>query len=335
MHLYIVESPLQLLNAIEAKKAFPSQKHILVVKYSKEKKNNDQIDSLLKNSSWDRIYTIPFLFSTKMQIIFFCLLTKRLVLKRYSFQKIFIGEFRSDEMWMMLNTLPHDEAFLLDDGNMTIEVQKRYLKDLKAFNSQRKKKKKDILFQYFQLKNADRRMIHLYTMFELEPYTHQKIITNRFPVLASRMESVKNISDSSHVFFIGANLVELGIVTEEYFFDCMEYIYDYYRKKQKKFIYLPHRREENAKLIKMRKLFGLEIQNPDYILELYFYYNQLYPEHIASFYSTALYSLKKIYNSSSVHAFKLNPNRVQERYRSEIETTYDFYSQHMQIIELK
>jgi hypothetical protein len=331
MQLYIIESPLQLLSAIEAKKKFLSQKHILIVKYSKEKKNNDQINFLIKNSSWDKVYKIPFLFSTKLQIIFFCLLAN--ILKKISFHKIFIGEFRSDEMWMMLNSLHPNEAFLLDDGNMTIEVQTHYLKNINDYNIKRKKKK-DILFKYFRLKSAKRKMINLFTMFELKPYINQKIVSNDFSVIASQIKNSGRFSDNSRIYFIGANIIELGIVTEKYFFDCMKFINHYYQNKNMKVVYLPHRREKKEKLEKMKRLFDFEIQQSEFLLELYFYYKKINPKHIASFYSTALFSLKKIYNCSTVDAFKLDSNQIQKIYRSEIESTYRFYKNYMQIIEL-
>lgn len=335
-NLYIVESPLQLLNAIEAKEEFAAKKNVLIVKFSNEQKNNYQIEKLLAESCWDHIYKIPYIYSTKIQIIHFCSLARFLIWKKQKFKKIFIGEFRSDEMWMIQNNLPHEETFLLDDGNMTIEVQNNYLKELEKYNLERliNKRKKDILYKFFLLKTPERKIVDLFTMFDLKPYSGQRIVQNRFKAVASKLGNINDQSNSDNVFFVGSNIMELGIVNDDYFFECIKFIINFYKNKGKKLVYIPHRREKEEKLLTIKNQLDIEILYPSNLLELDFLYKKIRPKHIASFYSTALYSLKKIYNCQEVDAFKLDFTQVKKEYRSEIASTYQFYEQYFHLVEI-
>ncbi len=334
-NLYIVESPLQLLNAIEAKEEFTAKKNILIVKFSNERRNNYQIEKLLKESFWDRIYKIPYIYTTKTQIIYFCFLTRLLVWQKQKFQKIFIGEFRSDEMWMLLNNVQHIETFLLDDGSVTIEVQKNYLKEIEKYNSEKSRsKRKYILYNFFFLKAPKRKVIDLFTMFDLKPHPGQKVIQNNFKALASKIINIDDHANSNTVFFIGSNIVERGIVNDKYFFECIEYIVNFYKANEKNIIYLPHRRENEKKLLTMKNQFGIEVLYPSDLIELYFLNKKIWPKHIASFYSTALYSLKKIYKCREVDVFKLDFTQLNKEFQSSIDSTYKFYKKYFRLIEI-
>ena len=331
-NLYIVESPLQLLSAIEARSAFKAEKHFLVVRYYKNKKTNAQLKRLLSLAKWDEVYEYKFYISTEFQALFFIRLIKVLKNNCMEFESIFIGEYRSEYMWMFLNNLLHKARYLLDDGNVTIEVQKNYLtrKKLNIFTSS---SVINIMISFFKLNKAKSNSINLFTMFELTPHKNQIVISNNFNDLSSKMVG-KSITDESVVYFIGANLVELGIVTEDYFIEAMYKIRAYYKKMGKAMIYIPHRREGRGKLNNVTDL-GIFVENFINPVELEFLYKKIRPHHIASFYSTALYSLKKIYNIIHVDSFTLDYDQVDSLLVDEIQSTYKYYGKFINIISTK
>ena len=129
MNLFIVESPFQLLSAIEASHTFPSDSNLLIIKYLPEQKNssinNSQFDLLIKLKSWDKIIKIKhkrsyFLSDLKL---FFC------IKKIPKVNLIFIGELRSWYMRQYLNILDNNGCYLLDDGTASILMQETIISD--------------------------------------------------------------------------------------------------------------------------------------------------------------------------------------------------------------
>ncbi len=330
-NLFIIESPLQLLNAEEAKYYFPSKKNILLVKYSSNKKNNMQITKILKMQKWDYIYNIQFIYS-KIVFLPFIFTLIQLKLKYKYFNKIFIGEFRSDYMWLYINNIKHEKSVLLDDGTLTILVQNKYLEDINKYNEKRSKSK-DFIFSLFLFKNSNRKMIDLFTMFKFKTYHNQILYHNNFNFMNSKMSNCK-LLPGDQVFFIGGDLVELKIISLDYFYECIDYIKKFYQQQNKTIIYLPHRGETNNKLEILENKFHFNITYFENPIELELLYKRILPVNIASFYSTALITLKNIYNIKNIDSFKLDINQINHEHQISIEEIYKYYNKEFNIVEM-
>jgi hypothetical protein len=58
------------------------------------------------------------------------------------------------------------------------------------------------------------------------------------------------------------------------------------------------------------------------------------PYGIASFFSTALYTLSKIFDFGCVDAFRISPIYIEDKFRLGIETVYQEYKKHLNLVEL-
>ena len=130
-NLYVVESPFQLLSALEARNHFKKSYSVLLLKYSgsSNQKNDFQLKKIIsKFNNFDEIIEIqPFSGSLLEANFRLLIMLKIFQIKKVRFVKVFIGEFRSWYHRAFLDVLSPKQNFLLDDGNITIELQKKYI----------------------------------------------------------------------------------------------------------------------------------------------------------------------------------------------------------------
>src|SRR4051812_46225706 len=118
--LYIIASPLQALNAIEARAVFPSPDAIVVLVESVSKSSNAQIRSILESESWNETRTVP-VHAGRFRKRYVHVAETLAALSRFLIGRLFIG-FYDDIFLHFAHSLAHDELFLLDDGVATISL---------------------------------------------------------------------------------------------------------------------------------------------------------------------------------------------------------------------
>lgn len=326
MNIFIVDSPFQLMCATEASNYFKSENNYLIIRETGEIRNQEQIDKILQYFPWDNIITVKYDKYTQ----FFKFLILVVKFKFYRVDKLFIGEFRSDIMWIFINNLQLDSVFLLDDGSHTIDVQNNSFMNLDKINNNINKLKKNIV-KLFLLKNIDRKVLDLFTIYDFEKkYYGQRIIKNEFSFLQTRMLHQKRVEKDNIVYFIGSNMVENGMLDKEYFFSIMKKIKNYYTTKNLKLMYIPHRREDHIKL----KNLDIELEYFNLPIELEFLVTGKKPVHIASFASTALYTLKALYDIKNIDSFLINYDYLKKEYHEKFISIYEYHKNYMNIIDL-
>jgi hypothetical protein len=353
-NLYVVESPFQLLSALEARNHFKKSYSVLLLKYSgsSNQKNDFQLKKIIsKFNNFDEIIEIqPFSGSLLEANFRLLIMLKIFQIKKVRFVKVFIGEFRSWYHRAFLDVLSPKQNFLLDDGNITIELQKKYIPQKKhlLFNTFTEEKERSrslriILKQnYFRImllflkgieKNKENQDIHLFTCFDLEPYNQtQKIVVNSFSYL--KKLNKKKCVDKSLVYFFGANLSELDLLSRDLEFSLLEKIIRYYKNKNKKLVYISHRREDTKKLELAHDKFDIDILTFNYPVEIQFLLMDTLPYGISSFISTALFTVSKVFDFDSVDAFHLPIDQLPERVRQDYISVYDEYKKTMNVIDL-
>lgn len=343
MNLFIVESPFQLLSAIEANKYFENEENVLIIKYSSyrtHKQNNEQMSLLKSYITWNRIYEIKPSFSTKQSNLKLLYFIKKIKKRYTSINRIFIGEYRSWVEREYLNILNPKQCFILDDGNMTIELQKSFIPTAEYyyFGSSLMKKFIDKLqhkiftFLLFGL-NKIRKDINIFTCFNLESYSDKQIIIKHsFEYLKEKSEE-KEILENT-VYFFGANLSELDLISEQEEMKILKKISYYFNDKNIKLIYLPHRRELPKKLEFIKNNLGIELRYSKYPAEIEFILMNEKPQYLASIVSTALHTVSKIVSFDEIIAFKLPLDKINKMYLEDIVTTYEEYKKIMKVINL-
>ena len=301
--LLFVESPLQLLNAYEAVSYFSLESHTYVVRLSKNEASDRQIMNLLKllkinesNIKYVHIRTSKRTLYDYMQLFF----------NRYKYilvkniDKVFIGNYESGFLNLIMKQFSRNSIILLDDGAKTLSIQSKFT-DFKNYN--------------------------LFTMYDIQALQNQKNYKNSYQQVLSKVKELSVNHDE--ILFLGTKLSEIEIIEEEYYAKLLQNVCNYYANK--KIMYIVHRGESQEKLNKIKKNKNITIKQLDYPIELYGLYEKEIPHKVSSFYSTAIFTMNKIYHleaecfrfdySNSVHA-------------DAIDDAYSFYEKEMKVISL-
>lgn len=296
--VFFVQSPLQLLNAIEAKHHFKLSKNILIIRYNSSELNNSQINQMLSyNDTFGKIIKISV--CNKIDYLKIFIILKEFLL--YRNEKIFVGDIRSILSYMPLKFIANKKLFLLDDGLPTLNIYKK------------------------------NKTINIYTFLNINNNSEKRIIVkNDF----SYIRTLKNIENKNievdKVYFIGAPLVEKGVLSLNIFIARMEAILDFYKKRNIKVVYLPHRAEDLNKLDVLE--FDSIIKNTIPI-EVMFIESDSLPANIASFYSAALYTLHTLFkNEINITSFYIDKKDLRAKSVKVIGECYEYYSNQFDVI---
>ena len=300
--LFIVESPFQLINAFEAIHTFKSDGQCLFVRFSGNSSNDLQIRDTLTKLEVKKIATIKELTinsSNRNPVDYLKLLYWKLyfLLNIGRFHKVFIGNYDSPFMRLVIGA--RSDVVLLDDGFKSLQIQNSFTED-----------------HYFDW----------FSIFDLKALSNQTISPNTYTYLHKNLPE-RPLTVKREVLFIGSKMSEIGVLSEGAYMHLMGQIAK--RFSQETLIYIPHRGESETKLDKLSKIKNLRIKSLSYPVELLAIFDPISPKTIASFYSTALITLSKIYQVETI-AFKFDYSRSLNA--TEIEKVYGYCKNHITVI---
>jgi hypothetical protein len=298
--LVFIESPLQLLNAVEAIKFFKVKEYEIIIRLSGNIKSDKQIinvvDSLNLESKYIKFITINsrnHSIKDILKIVFYRF--------RYFFvnvQYVFVGNFESGFFKQVIKQFSLNSIVYLDDG-------------AKALN-------------YQPVLETGR--VHFFSTFNLSETALIHTTYNNYSFLKTRLtiESLKCLENK--IVFLGQKLVELDILTEK---EYVNYVYEMAERfKGSEIEYIPHRGETSAKLERINRIPNVSVHELDYPVELYGLYNSELPGKIISFYSTAIYTMSLMYGISA-YAIRFNYN--DSEYKDAIDMVYSSYEKNNRI----
>lgn len=308
MVIVLVESPLQLLNAFEAVNFFNQKNVYYLVRLSGERQNDEQLIYLIRRLDICKvlIVTVPvkkISFLTLLKVAFLKIL---FILFRPLCKKLIIGNYDSRFIMALIgNGLYNKRKLLLvDDGAKTLVQQA-------AFN--------------------DDDNIDFFSMYELNAYKHQQVYRNRYLVLQEMFLHRKIQTCNETVLFLGSKLSEVGLISDSQYIAYLKQIHAHYKSEGLHVMYVPHRGENQFKLATIKLQFDFQITELSYPIELLGLYQDKLPKKVASFYSTALYSLNALYNIE-VDCFEFDYSSCSNH--SAIQAVYDLYRNHYHMIDL-
>jgi len=299
--IFFIESPLQLLNAYEAKSFFEVQEYIYYIRFSGLVNNDKQLLNLIKVLDLKNIERITINTTSRSIKDYITLLYYKYIYKvPSSFDKVFIGNFDSGFFNLIIKKINKSKIILLDDGAKSIDIQKNF---------------------------SEENYYNLFTMYNLKIFSQQKVFKNSYNQL---QKNLKNITrNKNKILFLGLKLSEIGIVTEEYYLQQIQKIVNNYGEKE--LIYISHRGENRNKIDKIIAIQNIKVLELDYPVELYGLYNEEIPYKVASFYSTALYTMKNIYN---IEAESFMFDFSHSKYKTTIANVYSYYEKYFEVIDL-
>ena len=329
-NLFIVSTLFQLLGAIEAQKKLKTKNNILVLLfYGNQNLDQTHLKNQLSSFEYDKLIILD-KGDSKSYINLNISLIKEL--RKEFYQNVFVGFF-STNMRRFIANINYKKLFLLDDGVYTIAIHnelynvnaKGYRKYILPFSEKPRvgllRKVKFIIYnnlrKFYLLLHGYRNdmssiKLDFFTIFNLSKYQNELIINHNFSFLKSTYNLERNNLNNNIVYFLGQPLDRSLKVDINLYSIYLKAIIEQYKKENKKLIYIVHRAEDENILNKIKEL-NVKIIKPKQSFELYCLDNQIHISHLASFHSTALFSIKKIFIEARIDAFKFNVSEINSK----------------------
>ncbi len=328
-NLFIVASPLQFLNAIEAKEAFQTKNNILILMYNTNLNATDahQKNNLLNEAEWDEIIQYD-LGSVHKKKRFFYQVNLIKSLLQFQYDYIFSGSFGTMHQVILANLRPQ-HIYLIDDGNETIFTYEQ-IKDNKYFSNLSFSRKLRVLrFFFVNLQWRINQDMNFFTSFNIQETNNIKVIKHNFSYL--KANKLKKCKEDDSVYLLGQNLSEAGFMEKDIYLNYLKKIIKHFKKK---IIYIPHRTEEIDHRYNELISDSFIIKTSEGPIEAGFITKGIYPKIIVSFISSALFNLDTIFENSEIYAVKINSQDLITK-QDVVQKCYDFFDNtRVSVIEL-
>jgi len=309
-NVFIIRSPLQLINSLEAIEYFNLHNNVLILIYNDGVNNNTQMNNLINMYKWKKIIRIN---EKRKRSKYFEYIALVKSIRHIHYNYLFFSNLGSIHKLLLAN-LKRKRTIYLDDG---VETITRYNNVLLP-NKLNKIKFRQVRFLFAGLKIKIEDNIDLFTYFDLEPFRNTQIIKNNLEHFQKKY--LKKSAMDNNIYFIGQPLVRTNLLQENDYFEYLDYVVSLNKEK---IIYIPHRTEIISDRLKSYISEKFEINNINMPIELYFLEKNIYPYHIISFITTAFFSLKKIYSNSSFSYIYIPSSKILER-QEDVEGAYEF-----------
>lgn len=301
-NLFIIRSPLQILNAYEAIVHFELKHNVFLIVQNHLEKNNIQMKEMLTMCEYEELIEMP---PSKSNYFRYVALTRKLKKHRYNF--IFFGNLGSFQKLLLAN-IEYEKSYLLEDGTSTLVFHKE-LSEEKQHISWR-----DIRFLLAGLHIKRKKPVAYFTIFDLERKGKEEIVQHSFEYLKRAL--CQNFLSVDEVYILGQNIVAVGLVSDNAYLHYIEKIKNDFLGK--KIVYIPHRAETISQELESFVNENFIIFENTMPIELYFMNHKIKPKKVVSFYSTALFTLSKIFDTSLIKSYKICETDMQNKRKNEV-----------------
>lgn len=333
MNVFLVQSPLQVLAAFEARETFPGEPAQLIVMLSPNKtRNNTQILEAVSRTGWLHPLIIrpqrgrP-LHNLRIKAALF------LSLKRLAHQHVanlFMGDFRSIWMNRARGLCEPETTWLIDDGMVTPYVQKHFFSQGIYWPVTRKQKLNNLVRSLVNRWHGSERLrdtpISVFSVYDMPvpAAPGQRVVRHHYEHLRSLGSGQRR---SEHdLYFFGSKLSEVGIITRDTEIDLLAQTLAWSRAQQLALHYIPHREDHPDKLDRIRAL-DIPVKPLGMPAELYFVLSEQIPAGIATFCSSAMSSLSCIADFPLRCAFVIPETAIRESSRDALALIYQGFDQ--------
>lgn len=342
-NIFLVKSPLQLLNAIEAKHHFGLDDKDCYLLVMGDRKSYSQLMKLIVASQqwrnvilmnrvglmignpWsvnEEFHDIDRLRKTLLRSsVFFIRRLNRLVRAIDDVQYIFVGDNNNPLMRHFVNSLHHEHTVLLDDGTATLDIARQRMQGQTARKPNRLSKKIRLAAKRVLQKLNDQQpdSVEFFTAYNIEVSNSDRVISNDFSYLRKQ---AKDLPVTDAIYFLGSPLSEVGLMTEADYLQQLLMVRAEYADRD--FVYVAHRRENRHKLDAISQYPGAQVRLFEYPVEYQLAILGPRPTTIASFFTSALDNLNIILGDSiNITAYHLLEGSYAERER--VDAVYAHY----------
>lgn len=328
MDVFFVNSPLQLLNAIEARHQIPGlNPHPLLIRHPglRSLEGMRELTGLLP---WGEVVDLgggagPFARWRDLRRL------ERATGGGGHWAVLFLGDSRMEMMRHLAHVAPFERIVLLDDGLGTIAGGASGQRDegVRSASDVAKEWLKGAILRQFagSLPIAER-----FSAYAQEGAVGGKVIRNEYAFLRSR---VSFAGYSNEVLFLGSPLIQAGLLTDEAYATYMRGVRRFFAEE--KVTYVAHRREDPVCLEWMRGELGFDVQSSPRIIEWELANRRWLPRVLAGFNSAGLLNCHLIFGGAiDIHCFRLRAEHMHVRFREESAIIYDYFERYFDIIEV-
>ncbi len=292
MNVFLVLTPLQLINALEAKAHFTTTDNVLIVlRHSSLGYPVSMFKRLIREDDWDRLYFLSTFDAERVQklgLLYWHLLCARqrrrldrLAAHLGPADGLFIGQYHEPIARHFSNTLPYRTLYLIDDGTSTLETHgERYARTRPGRLKGLRAALRDTLTG-FRTHQAER--VIFFSAYDLEPRPGDALVRNHFTHFR---QSIAAAPQTNEVWFLGEPLSLDGYVTKETYLETLVLAQRFYRHAR--FVYLPHSREQQSDVDELQAALGCEVRRYGLPIEVVLSVATSRPREIASFITSAI-----------------------------------------------
>lgn len=340
-NLIVVASPFQLISALEAIYHFRDKErngkenyHVLVF-LSKHDNTNKLMLSLIEQFTLGILCEFSYIRYTNE----FSFLWRKLKFisknRKIGYNKLMVGHLDEFSIKLLICNLKFAKLFSLDDGAATLTINNRikeYDFYLTCFNSLRSVNNfiKYIMVKVFSLQKSRNVVVNWFTVFDFIPNNNGEVYTHQFQFLRRNFNSDR--IGNHGTLFIGANLVNAGVVKslDKY----KELLINIFKQVEGIIYYVPHRYEDISLLDDVFSLFDVQVVKGIGMIEIFLLQQDLYPSRIISFYSTALYTLSKLFPTCEVLFVEIPTPVLNKSFVNKVRVVEKYYSERFQVLNV-
>lgn len=284
MHLYFIQSPLQAINAYEARTAIADgeAEHRVVVFEQKQKQNNVLLANTLRTLGWPVWRTVPFRVGNAGKMWEW--LRLRGALRGLGpVGRCYIGDFAAGMAVGVANLFNKAEHYLLDDGTSTINFP--------AFRYEGSRPEHLPTGRSLPILGYETKLpakLTFFSIYNVGVQPPDEARRNRLTFLQNSLQ----LDPDGPVFFIGSCLPDVEVISFDQFFHLFRAVRRWLGERE--IVYFPHRRERLDRKREFFREMGVRLAQPDLPFELELVYGPVKPSVVATFYSTALDTLRTV-----------------------------------------
>jgi hypothetical protein len=319
--VFLVKSPLQFLNALEARHAFGLAADECLLVLMADRKSRNQLSALVENdnSGW---FGVQWLAQAPLRMapgqkgeaprplpfwrndIFNIFKLRSLARASGALGYVFVGDAGNPAMRHFASCARTAEVVLLDDGVATIKYARWRFSGTWGEGIRRSKKINQFLKRaLLGLRDSLPAHLTFFSVYNFEVLDSDRHVSNQFSYLREKSAALALNDD---VFFLGGPLVEAGILQEEEYFWHLQRACEYLSGASVR--YVAHRRENPERIKRIEKTFGWQSVLFDYPIEYQLACVGPRPSLLASFISSALENCQTVFGDDlPIVSFRFNP----------------------------
>ena len=329
--LFIIQTPFQLFNAIEAAGRLEQGNYNTLVFIDRgNTKNREQVlngIALNKETLFQEIIEIQLITFKEKLLYAYILDTYDFIKEEYN--SIYTASFRNLSAHI-INTIAHKQLIILDDGNNSIS---RLQKLSKNHYNKKHKIALQLISKIILRKKTSTLFLNkaiFFTIYDSESTVKNEIVLNDYRYLKKFSKKPKNKDG----IIIGSKCIDQKL-TPDIFEQYISHLVTHIRNEGLQPIYIPHRHEDIDYLKKMAKNLNLEIRPLLTNIELHFLNNETLPVRCYTIKSAAADAMKSIFDVD-IYYLKVNNNHISDGMRVSYENIYQhFLNQKYQEVVIK